>query len=160
MNDDSLCACGSGLPYAGCCQPFHRGAAEPISAEVLMRSRFSAFVCGEVDWLWTSLHRDHDDRAEPRETLIAHLREGLARGVKYESLDVLDTRPPDAEGVAQVLFYAVVKARGRDVSFVELSSFANSGDGWRYLFGVPLPNARLHGDPRRLTIGDVERCDG
>jgi len=58
-----------------------------------------------------------------------------------------------------VLFYAVVKARGKDVSFVELSSFANSGDGWRYLFGVPLPNARLHGDPRRLTIGDVERRD-
>ena len=160
MNDDSLCPCGSGLRYVICCAPFHRGLAEPVSAEVLMRSRFAAFVCGEVEWLWTSLHRDHDDRAEARETVLAHLREGLARGVTYESLDVLDTRCADAEGIAQVLFYAVVKARGKDVSFVELSSFANSGDGWRYLFGVPLPNARLHGDPRRLTIGDVERRDG
>lgn len=165
MNDDSLCPCGLGLRYDECCAPYHRGRAEPISAEVLMRSRFAAFARGELDWLWTSLHPDHDDRAEPREAVLAHLREGLARGVVYESLEVLDTRPPDAEGVARVLFYARVRARGRDVSFVELSSFAHDGAGWRYLFGAPVATGgvgkdRLRGDPRKLTIGDLERGDG
>jgi SEC-C motif-containing protein len=165
MNDDSVCPCGAGLPYRECCAPFHRGQAEPVSAEVLMRSRFAAFARGEVEWIWTSLHPDHDDRAESRETVLAHLRDGLARGVVYGSLVVLDTRPPDAEGVARVLFWARVKTRDKDASFVELSSFAHDGEGWRYLFGVPVatgPKAkgRLRGDPRRLTIGDVERREG
>jgi SEC-C motif domain protein len=127
-----------------------------------MRSRFAAFARGEVDWLWTSLHPDHDDRSEERESVLSHLRGGLAMGVSYNSLDILDTRPPDAEGVARVLFYAHVKARGRDASFIELSSFAHDGDGWRYLFGAPVAlerkdKGRLHGDPRKLTIGDLER---
>jgi SEC-C motif-containing protein len=120
-----------------------------------MRSRFAAFARGAVEWLWSSLHPDHDDRAEPRETVLAHLRSGLAQGLRYEALAILDTRPPDAEGVAQVLFHATVRAKGRDLSFVELSSFAHDGSGWRYLFGVPVRRERLRGDPRRLTIADV-----
>lgn len=162
MNDDSLCPCGTGLDYQACCGPFHRGSAEPVSAEILMRSRFAAFARSEVEWLWSSLHPDHDDRAEPRDAVLAHLREGLARGLTYESLDILDTRPPDTEGVARVLFHARVNARGRDASFVELSSFVHDGSGWRYLFGVPVATAAkdgLRGDPRKLTIGDLDRHD-
>jgi SEC-C motif-containing protein len=155
MNDHSACPCGSGAVFAACCGPVHAGHAEPVSAEWLMRSRFSAFARGAVDWLWTSLHPDHDDRAEPRETVLDHLRRGLAQGLRYEALAILDTRPPDAEGVAQVLFHATVRAKGRDLSFVELSSFAHDGSGWRYLFGVPVRRERLRGDPRRLTIADV-----
>ncbi len=162
MHDDSRCPCGTGLLYAECCAPFHRGCAEPISAEVLMRSRFAAFARGEVEWLWSSLHPDHDDRSEPREDVHAHLRDGLGRGVVYESLEVLDTRPPDAEGVARVLFAARVKARAKDVSFVELSSFVHDGEGWRYLFGAPVSTGastrgRLRGDPRKLTIEDPRK---
>ncbi len=160
MNDHSVCPCGSGAPYAACCGPVHEGRAEPVSAEWLMRSRFAAFARGEVAWLWASLHPDHDDRAESRDDVLTHLREGLARGVRYEALTILDTRAPDAEGVARVLFHARIQGGGRDLSFVELSSFVHDGEGWRYLFGVPVPRARLRGDPRRLTIGDVERGSG
>lgn len=150
MKDADLCPCGSGSVYGACCAPYHRGA-EPEDAERLMRARFAAFAAGELDFLYRTLHPDHDDRRRPKEEVIAHLAEGLS-SLRYKRLDVLDTRPPDEEGVAQVLFLATVWQRGKDLSFVELSSFAHDGEGWRYMFGAPVARARIAGDPLRLRI--------
>ena len=47
---DSPCPCGSGATLAGCCGPYHAGRAAP-SAEALMRSRYSAYVLGLIDYL-------------------------------------------------------------------------------------------------------------
>jgi SEC-C motif domain protein len=145
------CPCGTGRPYAACCEPFHRGG-EPPDAASLMRSRFAAFAKGEVDYLWRTLHRDHDEKRGDRTAYLDRLRRG-ARELRYAKLAILDTRDPDHEGVAQVLFFAEVWDHGRDVSFAELSSFAHDGEGWRYLFGAALPRPRLKGDPTKLTIG-------
>lgn len=120
-----------------------------------MRSRFAAFAKGEVGYLWRTLHRDHDEKrrhAKDEKGYLDHLRRG-ASSLRYAKLSILDTREPDPEGVAQVLFFAEVWDRGKDVSFVELSSFVHDGEGWRYLFGAAVPRARLRGDPKSLTIG-------
>ena len=50
-----LCPCGSDLPYANCCQPWHGGQAAP-TPEALMRSRYSAYVLGLVDYLLATWH--------------------------------------------------------------------------------------------------------
>jgi len=47
---DSPCPCGSGATLAACCGPYHAGGAAP-SAEALMRSRYSAYVLGLIDYL-------------------------------------------------------------------------------------------------------------
>ncbi len=44
------CPCGSGTPLEGCCGHYHLGTPAP-SAEHLMRSRYSAYVLGLVDYL-------------------------------------------------------------------------------------------------------------
>lgn len=44
------CPCGSGLPFTECCQPCHQGVPAK-SAEALMRSRYSAFVVGDIDYI-------------------------------------------------------------------------------------------------------------
>jgi len=41
----AACPCGSGTAYAACCEPMHQGA-PALTAEALMRSRYSAFVLG------------------------------------------------------------------------------------------------------------------
>lgn len=101
-----------------------------------MRSRFSAFAKGRAGYLWHTLHADHDDRAEDPKAYVERLRKG-AKKLSYERLEILGTTPPDVDGVATVTFRATVFDRGRDVSFVERSSFAHDGTGWRYLFGDP-----------------------
>ncbi|MBK8171325.1 MAG: SEC-C domain-containing protein [Sandaracinaceae bacterium] len=149
------CPCGRDASYEECCAPFHEGRAEPTNAEILMRSRFSAFVKRKATYLWHTLHKDHDERERDPNVFVAHMKAGLA-GLVYKSLDILDTRPPDHEGVARVLFYAVVLHGAKDLSFVEISSFANDGSGWRYLFGMPKGRAEIKTDPRKLTIAAID----
>lgn len=144
------CPCGTGRPYAGCCAPYHRGEREAPDAEALMRSRYAAFALREVDYLARTLHPDHPDRARPPAALAADLRRS-AETYRYQGLAVLDSRPPDADGVARVLFHARVFHKGRDVGFVECSEFARDGGGWRYLAGTTARAAEL-GDLAGLTV--------
>jgi SEC-C motif-containing protein len=123
-----------------------------------MRSRYSAFATKNVEYLWKTLHPDHEDRARRREEVLADLRAACGAH-KYTGLTILDRREPDGEGIARVLFFAKVFRKGQDRSFVELSLFEREGGGgegpWRYLAGqgVEQPErGRLLG----LRIGDVE----
>ena len=54
----ATCHCGSGKPYVKCCEPYINGEPAP-TAEALMRSRYSAYVVGAVDYLGETLHPDH-----------------------------------------------------------------------------------------------------
>ena len=48
---DADCACGSGKSYVECCGPLHSGHRVAVTAEQLMRSRYSAFAVGDADYL-------------------------------------------------------------------------------------------------------------
>ena len=76
-----------------------------------MRSRYAAFAIGDAEYLWSTLHADHDDRAAPRETFLRALR--AARGRAYPSLAILDARRRGRE--AEVLFFA-------GLTFVEIGA--------------------------------------
>ena len=51
------CPCGTDRAYAACCGRYHAGEAAP-DAEALMRSRYSAFVTGNADYLRATWHPD------------------------------------------------------------------------------------------------------
>ena len=51
-----LCPCGLGDPYDACCGRLHRGEAFAATAEQLMRSRYSAFAVGDLDYLLAPWH--------------------------------------------------------------------------------------------------------
>ncbi|MEP6191186.1 MAG: YchJ family metal-binding protein, partial [Marinobacter sp.] len=53
--DLARCPCGFTLAYEQCCQPLHRGEAA-ATPEALMRSRYSAFVVGQADYLLATWH--------------------------------------------------------------------------------------------------------
>ncbi|MFI5298859.1 MAG: YchJ family protein [Polyangiales bacterium] len=122
------CRCGSNVAYAECCRPFHRGEREAPTAEALMRSRYSAFALGEVEYLWRTLATSNPDRDHPRDALIAALRHTCSR-LKFMGLRVHESEE------ARVLYQARVFEKGRDVSFLELAEFEREGDGWRYAVG-------------------------
>ena len=135
MSRPPPCPCQSGLRYADCCEAPHRNLREAADATALMRSRFAAFARAEVAYLWKTLHPDHELRAEPERLVLASLRRA-AEANRYQTLAIHDATPPDADGVARVLFRAGVFAKGRDLGFTECSEFAYDGKGWRYLRGV------------------------
>ena len=101
-----------------------------------MRSRYSAFAAGEIDYLVRTLHPDHSERALSdgalRESLGASCRTYRYPGLAVEALE--------EQGVhAFVTFVAKIFERGIDRSFRERSTFARTPDGFRYLSGEMLP---------------------
>lgn len=126
----SPCPCGSGAAYRSCCKPYHEGA-EPPDPERLVRSRFSAFALGEGAYLARTLHPRHEAHARGEDLAreLSHAR----RTLRYRALEVHDV---EIEGDrARVLFTARVFEQGRDRSFIELSRFERTREGWRYLDG-------------------------
>src|SRR4051794_5105029 len=53
---EAPCPCGLGQPYASCCGRFHSGAGSAPTAELLMRSRYSAFAVGDAAYLLRTWH--------------------------------------------------------------------------------------------------------
>src|SRR6185503_18212884 len=54
--NNQTCPCGSGNPFAACCEPIINGTRESETAEELMRARYSAFVTGAIDFIIASTH--------------------------------------------------------------------------------------------------------
>ena len=125
------CPCASKKTYDRCCGPFVEGAQLPATAEQLMRSRFSAYALGKVDYLIAT--RCADKRgAENREELATY-----CRSVQCVGLKIITTQkggPEDAEGV--VTFHASLQANGRRSLHIETSTFAREDGQWVYVDGV------------------------
>ncbi|MGD8861486.1 MAG: YchJ family metal-binding protein [Myxococcales bacterium] len=141
----TACPCGSKRPYAECCGPLHDGAREAADAVELMRSRYSAFCLGRGDYLWKTLHSQHEARAAGEQAYRESVEGGTA-GIRGRELRILDSTEADAQGVAQVLFYADIAYHRRGKPIVELSSFALEDGKWRYITGITRRAADLaHG---------------
>jgi len=54
--DLTNCPCGSGTAFNQCCQPYHLKVKAAPTAEALMRSRYSAFVVADADYLYETTH--------------------------------------------------------------------------------------------------------
>ncbi len=78
----TACPCGSTASYDSCCGALHRGARQAETAVELMRSRYSAFVLGEVDHLFRTWH--------PRTRPAGLVEDGLDTGRTWTGLEVLD----------------------------------------------------------------------
>jgi SEC-C motif-containing protein len=99
-----------------------------------MRSRYAAFALGLGPYLVDTLAASHPDRSRPPAELAQELgRAHLTQ--RYMGLEIFPARTDE------VLFHARIFVRGRDHSFVELSSFVREADGWRYAAGELLPAA-------------------
>ncbi|MGB2571708.1 YchJ family protein [Micromonospora citrea] len=121
------CPCGSGLPYADCCGPVHRGEGTAGTAEALMRSRYSGFAVGDAAYLLRSWHSS---------TRPARLR--LDPGQQWTRLEIVDTERGslfDSEGT--VTFRAHYREAGRPGTLDERSRFVREDGRWVYLDALP-----------------------
>ncbi|QNO38239.1 YchJ family protein [Protaetiibacter sp. SSC-01] len=124
MSGDAACPCGSGRGYAECCGPLHAGA-PALTAEALMRSRFSAFARGDAAYLTASWHPS----TQPAEV-------DLDADVVWRRLQIVDTvagGPDDAEGVVE--FRASYRAPDGAGLLHERSRFTRVDGRWVYVDG-------------------------
>ena len=109
--------------YAECCAVAHSGEHPAPDAETLMRSRYSAFVRGDVPYLLATWH------ASSRPATL-----DLEAGTKWLGLEIKQHRTT-GEHAAEVEFVARFRVAGRAVRQHELSRFVREDGHWYYLDG-------------------------
>jgi SEC-C motif-containing protein len=125
------CPCTSKKPYDRCCGPFHAGSAVPETAEQLMRSRFSAYALGKVDYLIAT--RSEAKRAgENREEMVQYCKSVSCVGLKIVNKE----KGGKADDSGLVTFHASLQANGRRSLHIETSTFARENGRWVYVDGV------------------------
>ncbi|HEX4924962.1 MAG TPA: YchJ family protein [Bdellovibrionales bacterium] len=125
------CPCGSNRTLEACCGPLLAGEAKPESAEALMRSRYTAYTRGDVDYIRRTLAPEmhsHFDEDSVRE---------WAEQAEWKGLQILSTEqggPHDTKGV--VRFIATYNLGGGLFEHHETSRFRKDGSGqWLFVDG-------------------------
>ena len=122
------CPCGrshaKGQPFTldACCGPYHAGQPAP-DAESLMRSRYTAFVRGNVPYLLATWHSSQ----RPSELT-------LEAGAKWLGLDIKQHRIT-GEHTAEVEFVARFRVGGKAIRQHERSRFVREEGRWFYVDG-------------------------
>ncbi|MEU7767997.1 YchJ family metal-binding protein [Nocardia sp. NPDC049190] len=126
MSGSRRCPCGRGEAFDDCCGPVLRGERSAATAEALMRSRYTAFASGDVDYLLRSWH----PRTRPPEMLLDPAQRWLFLEIRAaEQGGLFD----DSGTVEFVAHYRDDNGRGM---LHEVSRFARSDGAWVYLDGT------------------------
>ena len=123
--DDPRCPCGSAQPFRCCCGPLLDGTATAHTAEQLMRSRYSAYALGRLDYVRDTWHPDTRPAVIDPEPRLRWL------GLEVRRREA--GRQGDTEGVVE--FVARCKLGGRAQRVHETSRFRFEHGRWWYVEG-------------------------
>ena len=124
------CPCMSGSSFENCCAPRLMQISPATTAEQLMRSRYTAFSLGAVDYLIDTLAPERRSVNE-RRMLERELRQ--TNWVKLEILDTEAGTANDCTGVVE--FNAYFEAGSERGCLHERSNFRKEGERWVYVDG-------------------------
>ena len=126
---DARCPCGSGEPEAGCCGPILDGVPAP-TALALMRSRYTAYVRGAIDYL-IATHDPSTRRTVDRAAIARWSRDTSWQGLEIVACE--RGEEDDDEGVVE--FVARGTTLGTPFAQRERSRFRRVDGTWYYLDG-------------------------
>ncbi|MGN6646234.1 MAG: YchJ family protein [Cytophaga sp.] len=126
------CYCCSGKAFDVCCKPFIEGTHQAVTAEQLMRSRYSAYVLAAIDYIICTTHpstRNQYDAASIR---------AWAESSQWQKLEVLNTKKGTANDLTgKVEFKAYFKdSQNNNYVHHELSDFLKEDGNWFFVKGI------------------------
>lgn len=128
MTKTFLCPCGlNNNKYNDCCGLVHTDINNAISAEQLMRSRYSAFVLCDGDYLLKSHSVNY------RNPLTIHNTIRWARSVAWNRLEIISKSKGtenDLEGIVE--FKAYFREKNKLKYIHEVSRFIRENEHWVY----------------------------
>ena len=136
------------LPYATCCQPYVEGKVMAPTAEALMRSRYSAFAAGALDYLVETV------APEQRHDIDRGALQAWSKESTWNGLDIVETvagGENDTTGIVEFVAH-FTRNRTRE-SHHERAQFRKEDGRWYFVDG-----ARPKGKPVVKT-NDIGRND-
>lgn len=122
------CYCGNNTTYQNCCEVYHKNGGKTETAQQLMRSRYSAFVLANGDYLMET-HHSNTRQVKEKKAVVK-----WAKSVQWIKLEVLETTKGlenDTEG--SVTFNAYFYENGKVDVIHEKSTFKKENNNWKYL---------------------------
>ena len=118
------CYCGSRKNFQDCCEPIIKGVQKSSTAEVLMRSRYSAYATHEVDYLWATTHISEREYHCKNEIL------NWAISNRWQKLEIIKADENTVEFKAYFL-----DSKFQNQIHHELSTFKLENGSWFYVDG-------------------------
>jgi SEC-C motif-containing protein len=144
------CLCGNPKTTTECCGAIIAGERPAQTAEQLMRSRYVAYVRGDIDYL-VATHDPKTKRRFDREAAARWARSARWQGLRVAAVE--DGGPEDDSGVVE--FIASFTMDGKLQTHHERSRFRRLDDGrWVYSDGHP-PERAAQARPR---VGRNQPC--
>lgn len=122
---ETACPCDSGASFSLCCGPYLDGSEIPLTAEQLMRSRYSAFVHCDEPYLLATWHA----KKRPRRVRFDEKQHWLGLSIRRTEAG----GPDDSQGTVE--FIARFKINGKGHRLHETSRFEKIQQCWYYLGG-------------------------
>jgi SEC-C motif-containing protein len=145
------CVCGRASSTEECCLPIIEGTRPAETAEDLMRSRYAAYVLGQVD----HVVKTHDPAT--RDDVDRDAADAWSKRAQWDGLDIVATTAggaTDDEGTVE--FVARYRLDGASCAHHERSRFKRIEGAWHYVDGdmiKPKPAVR-----EGAKVGRNEPC--
>ena len=124
------CPCGSSESYSRCCEPLITGQHPAETAEQLMRSRYSAYVKAQVEYIFETTHPEHRKGYDQQGT------KEWAENSEWEGLDIVGVKNGGREDeTGEVEFIATYREKGVKKVHHELAQFRKENGLWLFTDG-------------------------
>ena len=146
------CPCGAGPSAAECCGRYlAAGGATAPTAEALMRSRYSAYVLGDIDYILATHDPDSTEEVNRDST------EKWSQEASWQGLEVRSTSAGgESDDHGEVEFVARYDVNGSPLQHHEKARFARKNDRWYYMDGdMVRPKPVVREQPK---VGRNEPC--
>lgn len=128
-----LCPCGSKKAAKYCCQIYLSGKKQPDTAEKLMRSRYTAFSLGKVDYLIATLHQDRRQSSDRQELTKS------INNTRWLGLTIISTEKGKKNDKTGVVEFEAIYQTTEPGQLHERSRFVKTDGQWFYVEGDILP---------------------
>ena len=121
----SPCPCGSGQDFETCCQPYIAGTSRPVTAEALMRSRYTAYTKADIDYI------KNTTSTESRKSFDEKATRQWAASSEWMGFQILKTEGGSGADEAGVVeFIARYKVEGKEQEHHEIATFKKDDGQW------------------------------
>lgn len=145
-----LCPCGSKKNYSDCCEPFLKGSKKAPTAEALMRSRYTAFAVGELDYIEKTHHES------TRSELDMEGVKSWATNSEWIGLEIREVEGGlEKDTLGKVEFKCRFNFNDQEQVHHELSTFKKENNEWFFVDGVMKNSTQKRTAPK---VGRNDPC--
>jgi SEC-C motif-containing protein len=148
-----MCPCGSNIEYEKCCAPFLAGKSFPDTAEALMRARYTAFVKGDIDFIYDTRHPRSENKFN-RASVTHWSKDSKWHGLKI--IKTKDGKSNDQDGTVE--FTAQYTLDGEKQVHNETALFKKEDNRWYFIDGNFIKPETFHRKTEKIGRNDLCPC--